>query len=127
MRHNKFGTIATAFLIAASTSLLDVRVAHAEATLWDGDDYATGELNAGDWGKAEAALMSSGVAPEDEVFTKINLAFVYSSTGRRDLAVNIYNEILASRDNPYALTVSGQPRRVKTIAKMALVRLGEDK
>lgn len=89
----------------------------------DQDKYATDELNTGDWSKAEAALLNSGVAKEDEVFAKLNLAFVYSTTGRQDMAVAIYNEILAAKPNPYALTVSGQPRRVKTIAKFALARL----
>ncbi len=87
------------------------------------DKYATDELSTGDWSKAEVALLKSDVAKEDEVFAKLNLAFVYSSTGRRDMAVAIYKDILASKQNPYALTVSGQPRRVKTIAKLALTRL----
>jgi len=89
----------------------------------DQEKYAADEMSTGDWSKAEAALLNSGVAKEDEVFAKLNLAFVYSSTGRRDMAVVIYNNILASKQNPYALTVSGQPRRVKTIAKLALARL----
>ncbi|NVJ70480.1 MAG: hypothetical protein HWE08_09015 [Alphaproteobacteria bacterium] len=125
MRYVKFGTATAAFVIAATASLLDTRVALADASFLTDDDYATNELNTGDWSKAEAALMNAGVAAEDEVFTKINLAFVYSSTGRKERAVAIYNEILASKENPYALTVSGQPKRVKTIAKLALARLDE--
>jgi len=93
----------------------------------DQEKYATDEMSTSDWSKAEAALLNSGVAKEDEVFAKLNLAFVYSSTGRRDMALVIYNDILASKQNPYALTVSGQPRRVKTIAKLALARLNTAK
>ncbi len=89
----------------------------------DKEAYAADELSSGDWSKAEAALLKSDVAKEDEVFAKLNLAFVYSTTGRRDMAVAIYNEIISSKKNPYALTVSGQPRRVKSIAKLALARL----
>ncbi|TNE66130.1 MAG: tetratricopeptide repeat protein [Alphaproteobacteria bacterium] len=81
------------------------------------------EFAAGDWSQAEAALMNADVAPGDEVFAKLNLAFVYSTTGRRDQAVALYQEILASKENPYALTMAGEPRRVKTIAKVALNRL----
>ncbi|MFC4348040.1 hypothetical protein ACFO5Q_09310 [Kordiimonas lipolytica] len=122
MRYMKFGTVSAAIIFAASASFADAG-ADASMLAWDGDDYATSELGSGDWSKAEAALLGSDVAPEDAVFAKINLAFVYSSTGRKDLAMNIYQEILEGKANPYALTVSGQPRRVKTIAKVALARL----
>lgn len=124
MRTIKFAASAATLLIATGVAFADARFAPANA--WDGDEYATSEMGAGDWSKAEAALMNSGVSQQDEVFAKLNLAFVYSSTGRKDMAAALYNEILASRENPYALTVSGQPRRVKTIAKVALARLGED-
>jgi|GEM_PF-691198 len=125
MRYNKFGTVSAAILLATTASFAS-SAAEAAAMVWDGEDYATSELGSGDWSKAEAALLGSDVAPEDAVFAKINLAFVYSSTGRTDLAMNIYNEILEGKDNPYALTVSGQPRRVKTIAKVALARLSDN-
>ncbi len=125
MRYNKFGTVSAAIILAATASFAS-SAAEAAAMMWDGEDYATSELGSGDWSKAEAALLGSDVAPEDAVFAKINLAFVYSSTGRADLAMNIYNEILEGKDNPYALTVSGQPRRVKTIAKVALARLEDN-
>jgi len=126
---------AVAATIVAGLSLSAIGAANAEqaseplltAMMADQDKYATDELSTGDWSKAEAALLNSGVAKEDEVFAKLNLAFVYSTTGRRNMAVAIYNEILSAKPNPYALTVSGQPRRVKSIAKFALARLSTDK
>ncbi len=95
------------------------------ATLALEDGYASEELGAGDWSKAEEALLGGQFAPEDEVFAKLNLAFVYSTTGRRDQAVAIYNEILSGRENPYALLLNGEPRRVKTIAKTALKKMSQ--
>lgn len=94
-------------------------------TVFNEQDFANDELKKRDWAKAEAALLGEAVAKEDEVFAKLNLAFVYSATGRTDLAVAMYNEILAAKENPYALTRAGQPRRVKTIAKIALARLNQ--
>lgn len=87
------------------------------------DNYADKELKAGDWSAAEAALLGSEVAPEDQIFAKLNLAFVYSTTGRKDQAVALYKEILSGEENPYALLRNGEPSRIKTIAKTALDRL----
>ena len=114
-----FGAVVVAGFLAACSSADLPRVAHSEVEA-DSDQFVTKELNNGDWSQAEAALMSADVAPEDQVFAKLNLAFVYSSTGRTEQAVAIYREILDGNENPYALTVSGQPRRVKTIAKAGL-------
>lgn len=88
-------------------------------------EFAKTELAKGDWSEAEAALMGAEFSEEDQVFAKINLAFVYSATGRKERAVAMYREILAAKENPYALTNAGTPKRVKTIAKLALARLGE--
>lgn len=125
----------------AATSVLTVMVpfvtlgtAYADATtngaavanlVFNEQDYANEELKKRDWAKAEAALLGEQVAKEDEVFAKLNLAFVYSATGRKELAVALYNEILAAKENPYALTRAGEPRRVKSIAKIALARLNQ--
>lgn len=86
-------------------------------------ELAKEQLANGDWTSAEAALLGTEFSKEDQVFAKLNLAFVYSSTGRKEQAVEIYQEILAAKENPYALTNSGKPRRVKSIAKAALARL----
>ncbi|MEX0300373.1 MAG: hypothetical protein AB3N28_14965 [Kordiimonas sp.] len=119
-----FGAVVVAGFLAACSSTDTVRVAQSDAGA-NTDIFVAKEVNNGDWSKAEAALMNTDVAPEDQVFAKLNLAFVYSSTGRRDQAVAIYTEILDGKDNPYALTVSGQPRRVKTIAQAGLDRIQE--
>ena len=117
-----FGAVLVAGCLAACSSVENPRVAQSVMEA-DQDQFVTKEPHSGDWSKAEAALMGVDVAPEDQVFAKLNLAFVYSSTGRREQAVAIYTEILEGKDNPYALTVSGQPRRVKTIAKAGLERI----
>lgn len=122
MRLTKYGTLLTITLTATAISLGASRIAQASA--FDPQDLANQELEAADWSAAEAALLGLDLNDEDRVFAKLNLAFVYSSTGRRDLAIALYNEVLAEKKNPYALTASGQPRRVKTIARMALKGLG---
>ena len=131
MRLTKIRNVATITALAAVLPFTAIGAAHAiaaneTATLAvDEQDYADKELKSRDWSKAEAALLGQEFSEEDQVFAKLNLAFVYSTTGRKDLAVAIYNEILAAKENPYALTRSGQPRRVKTIAKIALARLDQ--
>lgn len=110
--------------LAATVGLLaSGGIAH--ASIFDSQDYATEEVGSADWSAAEAALLGLDVKEEDKVFAKLNLAFVYSSTGRRDQAVALYSEILADKPNPYALTTSGKPRRVKTIARLALNGLSQ--
>ncbi len=134
MRLTKIRNVATITVCAALFPFAAVNAAPADATAntkvlanvtIEDQDFADKELKSRDWSKAEAALLGQEFNKEDEVFAKLNLAFVYSTTGRQDLAVNIYNEILAAKENPYALTRSGQPRRVKTIAKIALARLSQ--
>ncbi len=91
----------------------------------DSNKYAAKELKAQDWSSAETALAGGGFAKEDAVFAKLNLAFVYSTTGRQADAVALYQEVLGGKENPYALLRNGKTNRVKTIAKKALRRLGE--
>lgn len=134
MRLTTIKKMAATSVLTAMVPFVTLGVAYADATgnepvmattVFNEQDFANEELKKRDWAKAEAALLGEAVAKEDEVFSKLNLAFVYSATGRTDLAVAIYNEILASKENPYAMTRAGQPRRVKTIAKIALARLNQ--
>jgi Tfp pilus assembly protein PilF len=111
-------------LMTATSVMADERITLFE----DGasaEELAKNQLANGDWASAEAALIGTEFSQEDQVFAKLNLAFVYSATGRKDQAVALYNEVLAAKENPYALTNAGHSRRVKTIAKAALKRLGE--
>lgn len=134
MRLIKIRKMAATSALAAMVPFMTLGGAYADATVSnpvmavnhiDEQDFADKELKKRDWAKAEAALLGESIAEKDEVFSKLNLAFVYSATGRTDLAVAIYNDILAAKENPYALTRSGKPRRVKTIAKIALARLDQ--
>lgn len=124
MRFGTFGALVAATIMTVGASADETRFAD-EAQAANPDLYAKSELQQGDWSEAEAALLGADVAPEDQVFAKLNLAFVYSTTGRKEQAVAMYREILDGRDNPYALLMNGEPRRVKTIAKTALSRMGE--
>lgn len=125
MRFGTFGALVAATIMTVGASADETRFAD-EAQAANPDLYAKSELQQGDWTQAEAALLGADVAAEDQVFAKLNLAFVYSTTGRKEQAVAMYREILDGRDNPYALLMNGEPRRVKTIAKTALSRMGEN-
>ena len=46
---------------------------------------------------------------KDQIFAKVNLAYIYSVTGRKEKAIALYNEILEGRDNSFAMTLSGSP------------------
>lgn len=121
MRLTIYGTLLSITVTTAAAAYDGERLTN--TSFIDPHDYANKELGSSDWSAAEAALMGLDVPEEDKVFAKLNLAFVYSSTGRRDLAVALYNEILEDSKNPYALTASGEPRRVKSIARLALSKL----
>ncbi|MCC3861767.1 hypothetical protein [Pseudemcibacter aquimaris] len=88
------------------------------------DEMASDKLAARDWSAAEAELVSTDFAPEDQIFAKVNLAFLYGVTGRKDQAVALYQEIIDGRDNSFAMTLSGMPRKVKYIAKDGLKMFG---
>ncbi|MEZ5756602.1 MAG: hypothetical protein R3D86_00115 [Emcibacteraceae bacterium] len=87
------------------------------------NSMASEKIEARDWSAAEAELVSTDFAPEDQVFAKVNLAFLYSATGRAEKAQALYQEILDGRDNSFAMTLSGKPRKVKYIAKDGIKRL----
>lgn len=76
-----------------------------------------------DWSGAEMALVQTEFEAEDEVFARINLAYVYSFTGRTEEAADIYREVLEGYDNRFAMTLSGKPRKIKYIAKDGLKNL----
>lgn len=76
-----------------------------------------------DWSGAEEELLATDFSQEDQVFAKINLAFLYSTTGRVEKAMSLYKEVLDGRDNSFAMTLSGKPRKVKYIAKDGLKML----
>ncbi|GHF11406.1 hypothetical protein GCM10017044_01450 [Kordiimonas sediminis] len=89
-------------------------------------DAASEALKSGDWASAEAELLQSSLDDQDSVYAKLNLAFLYGTTGRSEQAAAIYQEILDGRDNSFAMVLSGKPRRVKAIAREGLKRLTQD-
>ena len=84
---------------------------------------ASDKIASRDWSAAEEELISTDFGSEDQIFAKVNLAFLYGATGRADKAQALYQEILDGRDNSFAMTLSGQPRKVKYIAKDGIKRL----
>ena len=88
------------------------------------ENMATDKITSRDWSSAEAELVQTDFAAEDEIFAKVNLAYIYGITGRKEKAIALYNEILEGRDNSFAMTLSGEPRKVKYIARDGLKLLG---
>lgn len=91
--------------------------------LFQDSSIASEKIMARDWSSAEAELVSTDFGPDDQIFAKVNLAFIYSATGRIEQAHALYQEILDGRDNSFAMTLSGLPRKVKYIAKDGIERL----
>lgn len=78
-----------------------------------------------DWSDAELALIKTNFPGQgDMALNKVNLALIYSLTGRVEEARTLYAEILKGRDNGFAMTLSGKPRQIKYIARDGLKRLG---
>ena len=94
-----------------------------ESSKATGKAIASSKLAERDWSAAETELVNTEFSPEDQIFAKVNLAFLYSVTGRTEKAMALYQEILDGRDNSFAMTLSGKPRKVKYIAKDGLKRL----
>lgn len=92
--------------------------------MFQDNSLASEKIAERDWSSAEAELVSTDFGPEDQILAKVNLAFIYSATGRTSQAQALYEEILDGRDNSFAMTLSGKPRKVKYIAKDGLEYLG---
>lgn len=82
------------------------------------------KIKAQDWAAAELALVKTNFTGDDEIFAKVNMAFLYATTGRIDEARTLYTSILKGRRNDFAMTVSGQPRKIKYIARDGLKMIG---
>ena len=117
-------TTITAFFAATFTGAVNANTYAAPA-----DDVkkistiAAEEIQAQDWASAEEELLKTDFGSEDQVFATLNMAYLYSITGRTDRAEALYQEVLDGRDNRFAMTLSGKPRKVKYIARDGLKRL----
>lgn len=89
----------------------------------DQDPVAFETIRAGDLETAEKALMAA--KENEDPFQLLNLAYVMQKTGRSDEAAALYRQILDSEQNPYAKLASGDPRRVKSIARDGLAYLDQ--
>ncbi len=119
MKKIALGLIMSVGLYASAANAEDL----SSLVLLQESSVASGKIAARDWSAAEAELVNTEFSPEDQIFAKVNLAFLYSATGRTEKAVALYQEILDGRDNSFAMTLSGKARKVKYIAKEGLKRL----
>jgi tetratricopeptide (TPR) repeat protein len=84
------------------------------------DDVAYRAILAHDWATAEKQLLAGLEKDPTNVFRQLNLAWVYSQTGRSDQAAMIYQNILMSDRDLLAADQSGQGRSVKALAERGL-------
>ena len=84
------------------------------------DDVAYRAILAHDWATAEKQLLAGLEKDPMNVFRQLNLAWVYSQTGRGDQAAMIYQNILMSDRDLLAADQSGQGRSVKALAERGL-------
>ena len=73
-----------------------------------------------DWPTAEQQLLAGLEKDPTNVFRQLNLAWVYSQTGRKDEAAMIYQQILMSDQDRVAAVRSGEGRSVKSLAERGL-------
>jgi Tfp pilus assembly protein PilF len=110
-----FGVLA----VAALVSLSQVAGATSPAAP-PADDVAFRAIQAHDWTTAERQLLAGLEKDPSNVFRQLNLAWVYSQTGRKDEAAAIYQSILMSDRDLLAADQSGQGRSVKALAERGL-------
>ena len=84
------------------------------------DDVAYRAIIAHDWATAERQLVAGLEKDPSNVFRQLNLAWVYSQTGRKEEAAMIYQRILMSDRDQLAADQSGQGRSVKALAERGL-------
>jgi hypothetical protein len=84
------------------------------------DDVGYRAILARDWPTAERQLLSGLEKDPTNVFRQLNLAWVYSQTGRKEQAAAIYQRILMSDRDQLAADRSGEGRSVKALAERGL-------
>ena len=105
--------------VAAMLSLPLVAGATSPATP-PADDVGFRAILAQDWPTAEKQLLAGLEKDPSNVFRQLNLAWVYSQTGRKEEAAMIYQNILMSDRDLLAADQSGQGRSVKALAERGL-------
>ncbi|MCB1746757.1 MAG: tetratricopeptide repeat protein [Gammaproteobacteria bacterium] len=85
--------------------------------------YQADTILDGDYAAAEARLRDHLAAHPDDSFALLNLAAICDRSGRSGEAREIYQRVMALRDNPYAKLADRRVEPVKTIAGNALEAL----
>lgn len=107
----------TAGLLAIALLALS-GAAHAEG---EGNRYGYDQIAAKNLKAAEQSLVARRAEEPHEPSVLLNLAYVYSKTGRNAEAQALYNEVLAQPDVLMALG-DGQPASSHAIALKAMAR-----
>lgn len=92
----------------------------------DTQDAAAYEtIRSGNLDDAERMLSAAHESGKGDPFQLLNLAYVMQKQGRSEDAAQLYKQILEMDENPYAQMASGDPRRVKSIARDGLTYLDQ--
>jgi hypothetical protein len=84
------------------------------------DDVAYHAIAAQKWDVAERELLAGLEKNPQNIFRQLNLAWVYSQTGRKEEAAAIYQRILMTDRDRVAALPSGDPASVKSLAERGL-------
>lgn len=108
-------------VLALATMLSAAQVAGATSPAAPpADDVAYRAIVSHDWATAEKQLLAGLEKDPANVFRQLNLAWVYSQTGRKEEAAMIYQRILMSDRDMLAADQSRQGRSVKALAERGL-------
>jgi Tfp pilus assembly protein PilF len=84
------------------------------------DDLGRQAILEKDWATAEQQLKTGLESNPSDVYRLLNLAAVYSQTGRANEAATIYRQILASDDHRVASLHNREAKPVTSIAERGL-------
>jgi hypothetical protein len=87
------------------------------------DDVAYRAMISKDWATAEQQLLAGLQRNPENVFRMLNLAWVYSQTGRKTEAAQLYRQVIDSDRDQLAALPSRGGASAKALAQAGLARL----
>ena len=111
----RFKSCAAIFAVAASLAL--VQTASAE------DDLGVTAIKNHDWATAERVLQEGLQQDPNNMSRRLNLAWVYAQTGRKEEAATLYRDILKRDEDRFASKPGANPTSMTTLARRGLALL----
>lgn len=112
--------------IRAAKLLIASAILAALSACAGGDPHAEAGFRAlqkADYAKAEPELKAALAAHPGDPYATLNLGAVYQNTGRADLAVPLFREVLKSGANLYPTRTAGNATKQQSLADIARANL----